>query len=98
MGGVWFDTLDPTGAPLLWRTPFPNSVRSSLVTADCRHGTLSISDLELAAVVTHKAVLAGTCHVHERTIWLHSDNRAAVLSASQWRFHLFLRARLSSSP
>jgi hypothetical protein len=78
MGGVWFDTLDVDASPILWRTPFPASIRSTLVTSDCRHGSLSISDLELAATIAHKAVLASQRHVHERTLWLHSDNRAAV--------------------
>ena len=83
MGGVWFDALSPHAAPLVWRTPFPDAIRASLVTADCRHGSVSISDLELAATVAHKAVLASTRHVHERTIWLHGDNRAAISWATK---------------
>ena len=78
MGGVWFDTFDAATSPILWRTPFPPRIRSALITADCRHGSLSISDLELAATIAHTAVLVSQRHVHERTIWLHSDNRAAV--------------------
>jgi hypothetical protein len=54
-----------------------------LVTADCRQGTVSISDLELAATIAHKGVLATTRHVHERTIWIHGDNRAALAWASK---------------
>ena len=83
MGGVWFDALDVDAPPILWRTRFPATIRSTLVTSECREGSLSISDLELAATIAHKAVLASQRHVHERTVWLHSDNRAAVAWAAK---------------
>ena len=47
-GGVWFPTHQP---PIMWRLPFPPEVRRELITRDHRHGSLSISDLELAATV-----------------------------------------------
>lgn len=83
MGGVWFDSADRTQPPVLWRAAFPPNIQATLVTADNRSGTLSISDLELAAAIAHKAVLAATRHTHERTIWLASDNRAALSWASK---------------
>ncbi|KAI2501863.1 hypothetical protein MHU86_12628 [Fragilaria crotonensis] len=78
MGGVWFDAVDPSSAPVLWRHRFPANIADSLITADHPRGSLSISDLELAGVVAHKAVLASMRDVAERTVWLASDNRAAV--------------------
>ena len=78
MGGVWFDALDPTTAPVLWRFPFPAHIAASLITADNPGGSLSISDLELTGVIAHKEVLATYRDVAERTIWIASDNRAAV--------------------
>lgn len=78
MGGVWFDAVDPSSAPVLWRHRFPAHIAASLITADHPSGSLSISDLELAGVVAHKAVLASIRDVAERTVWIASDNQAAV--------------------
>ena len=78
MAGVWFDALDPRTAPLLWRYHFPTRISEALVTSDNPKGTLSISDLELTAVIAHKDILATARDIAERTIWIASDNRAAV--------------------
>ncbi|KAI2491522.1 hypothetical protein MHU86_23050 [Fragilaria crotonensis] len=78
MGGVWFDALDPTAPPILWRSRFPQHIRSALVTADNPSGLVSISDLELTGVIAHADVLARHRDITERTIWLASDNTAAV--------------------
>ncbi|KAI2499906.1 hypothetical protein MHU86_14576 [Fragilaria crotonensis] len=78
MGGVWFDAIDPTAAPVLWRLRFPPHVVAALITSDNPHGSLSISDLELAGVIAHKEVLATHRDIAERTIWIASDNRAAI--------------------
>ena len=78
MGGVWFDALDPDAAPLLWRFHFPSHISDALVTADNPKGSLSISDLELTAVIAHTGVLATHRDVRERTVWIASDNRAAI--------------------
>jgi hypothetical protein len=78
MGGVWFSTTDPTQPPVLWRQPFPLQVREALVTADNPRGTVSISDLELTALLAHKDVLASHDDIRERTIWMATDNRAAL--------------------
>ena len=77
MGGVWFDR-EGQHPPLVWRQPFASHVAKSLVTAAHRAGTISISDLELAGIIAHKDVLSSERDVRERTIWLASDNRAAV--------------------
>ena len=78
MGGVWFDALDPTAAPIVWRQAFPSKVSSALITSDHRKGTISISDLELMGMIAHKAVLTSTRDVQARTIWVAGDNVAAV--------------------
>ena len=84
MGGVWFDALDPTAAPIVWRQPSPPHVSASLVTFDNPTGTVSISDLELTGVVAHQDILAHTRDVTERTVcWVASDNRAAVAWATK---------------
>jgi hypothetical protein len=82
MGGVWFDALDPSTAPLVWRA-LPSHIQSQLVTAANPRGQLSISDLELAATLLHKATLSADRHVHERTLWLNGDNRAALAWATK---------------
>ena len=78
MGGVWFDALDPLAPPPVWRPKFPAHIQSSLITADCLQGTLSISDLELAGTIAHKNVLVQARPVHERTICVAGDNRASL--------------------
>ena len=78
MGGVWFDVLDPTSSPIVWRSRFPPAISDSLVTSDNRNGTITISDLELAGMIAHKDILVHARDVTERTIWVASDNRAAV--------------------
>jgi hypothetical protein len=83
MGGVWFDALDPSAPPIVWRQPFSNLISNALVTASNRQGTISISDLELTGVLAHKDVLACARDISERTIWIASDNRAAVAWATK---------------
>ena len=84
MGGVWFHTVDPRAfPPTLWRMKFPARVQRALVSADNPHGTVSISDLELAALIAHKDVLARRRDVRERTLWLATDNIAALSWSSQ---------------
>ena len=78
MGGVWFDTLTDDAEPIVWRQRFAPAVQSDLVTATHPSGRISISDLELAGVIAQKAVLAATRDVAERTLWIASDNKAAV--------------------
>ena len=83
MGGVWFDVLDDRAPPLVWRQRFPESIANNLVTAANPTGTISISDLELAGVIAHQEVLSSVRDVRERTIWIGSDNQAAVAWATK---------------
>ena len=66
MRGVWF-SHNPTHPPVLWRQPFPKEVAAALVTVTNAHGTISISDLELAAMIAQKDVLARHWPVTETT-------------------------------
>jgi hypothetical protein len=78
MGGVlWLSTTDGQ-PPIVWRQRFAPPVSRALITADSRSGTLSISDLELAGIIAHKDVLVHAHDVRERTLWIASDNRAAI--------------------
>ena len=84
MGGVWFSTNAATPQPpVLWRQAFPASVHRELVTFDHPSGTISISDLELAAMIAHKNVLAAYSNVAEKTMWLATDNRAALARSTK---------------
>ena len=83
MGGVWFDVLDDRAPPLVWRQRFPESIANNLVTAANPTGTISISDLELAGVIAHQELLRSVRDVRERTIWIGSDNQAAVAWATK---------------
>jgi hypothetical protein len=77
MGGVWLDASG-LAAPLVWRQAFAPRIAADLITSDNPGGRVSISDLELTALIAHKDVLAQAADIRERTVWLASDNRAAV--------------------
>ena len=74
---MWLDahSLSP---PLIWRQEFPSYVSASLVSDQNPLGSISISDLELTTIIPHKDTLARSWDVRERTIWIASDNQAAV--------------------
>ena len=78
MGGVWFHATDRSQPPLLWRQPFTTAIQNALVTAENPRGDISISDLELMALIAHKDVLANHADIAEQTIWMATDNRAAL--------------------
>ena len=77
MGGVWFSAA-PGRPPVLWRHAFSDAIQSTLVTFDNPQGRLSISDLELTAMIAHKDVLAHHADLTEKTLWIATDNRAAL--------------------
>jgi hypothetical protein len=66
------------GAPLVWRAEFPQEVMSRLVTTENPTGTITNSDLELAASILQKDVVAHAYDIRERTISSGSDNIATV--------------------
>ena len=77
VGGVWLASDNDT-APIVWRQRFEPHISRALLMADNPRGTITISDLELTGMIAHKDVLGTTHDVRERTLWLASDNRAAV--------------------
>jgi hypothetical protein len=79
MGGVHFVPL-PNGQvqPLLWRSNFDNDVRRQLVTFSNLTGTVTNSDLELAASVAQHTVLAQQVDVRESTIHKLTYNLATM--------------------
>ncbi|KAI2499708.1 hypothetical protein MHU86_14789 [Fragilaria crotonensis] len=70
--------------PTLWRRPFPGQIRGALVTADHPHGTISISDLELAALIAHKDVLAQHVDTAESIAVAHLDTAALHQLDADW--------------
>jgi hypothetical protein len=79
MGGVHFVPLpDGTIAPLLWRSPFPPAVQTRLVSFSNPGGTITNSDLELAASVAQHKFLVTQVDAREATIHNFSDNTATV--------------------
>lgn len=80
MGGIWLSAF-PNFSPLLWRAPFPPCVQSSLVSTRNPQGTVSNSDLELAAQIAEQDVLVHQWDCRERTISTYTDN----ISARAWQ-------------
>jgi hypothetical protein len=83
-GGVWFpaDHITPRGTtkrqPLVWRYQWPEEIRCRLITEHNPHGTISISDLELAGGLLHLDVLCHHYDIRERTVLSKTDNLAAL--------------------
>jgi hypothetical protein len=84
MGGVHFVPLTSGAiAPFLWRAPFPLSVQNRRVAYSNLGGTITNSDLELAATVAQHDVLANQVDTCEATILNFSDNTASVFWQSK---------------
>jgi hypothetical protein len=79
MGGVHF-VPQPDGSiqPMLWRSPFPLEVQRRLVSFDNPAGTITNSDLELAASVAQHDVLTSNVDAREATIHIFYDNTPTV--------------------
>jgi hypothetical protein len=79
LGGVHF-VPRPNGdvVPLLWRSQWPTSIASKLVSTSNPMGTITNSELELAATIAQFDVLAQHCDVHSHTVHNLSDNAATV--------------------
>jgi hypothetical protein len=65
-------------APILWRSPFPPYIQDALVSWDNPAGSVTNSDLELAASIAHQDVLVHAFDLRERTIHTGSDNTPTV--------------------
>jgi hypothetical protein len=78
MGGV---ILSPhnhaTAPPLVWRLRFSETVQHNLISASHPHGSITNSDLELAATVIQHDAICHNYDARELTIHTSTDNRAA---------------------
>ena len=68
MGGVAFMSIAANTQAVLWRQSFPTHVQDRLVNFTNPKGTVSNSDLELAATVMHHDVLTSHFDLREHTI------------------------------
>jgi hypothetical protein len=75
MGGMYFDH---TGQGFYWRHPFPEDVQASLITADNPNGHITNSDLEQAALLAQRDVMAHSHPVRYATLENFCDNTPAV--------------------
>jgi hypothetical protein len=75
MGGVWLSP-DPAFSPVLWRSPFPPPTQQDLVTHTNRSGSITNSDLELAAQLAEQDILVQIRDCRESTITTFTDNIA----------------------
>ena len=73
-----WNTLHAYHHPIIWRTPFSDTIRQSLVSQLNPGGSVTNSDLELAGSYIHHAAIATNFDGRERTINSYSDNTPTV--------------------
>jgi hypothetical protein len=84
LGGVFFIPTDhsseaqPQYHAFVWRHRLPDTIRSRLISTSNPTGTITNSDLELAAAVAHPDVIASTSNITEITIAALHDNTPTV--------------------
>jgi hypothetical protein len=84
LGGVFFIPTDhsseaqPQYQAFVWRHRLPDTIRSRLISTSNPTGTITNSDLELAAAVAHPDVIASTSNITEITIAALHDNTPTV--------------------
>lgn len=79
MGGIWLDATGAAAPIILWRQSFSSPrVSADLITADHPTGSITISDFEIAGIISHKNIIAQACNVCERNLWIASNDRATV--------------------
>jgi hypothetical protein len=76
-GGVWLGG-ECELEPLVWRVVFPPDITDKVVSYDNPNGTLTNSDLELAAILLHEMVLERAVNVRHRRAVIFSDNKPSV--------------------
>jgi hypothetical protein len=80
MGGFWLQPSPhtPQHIPVLWRTAFDTDIQSQLITAANPNGTITNSDLELAAIITGTSLANHHLPIAHPSILVASDNIPAV--------------------
>lgn len=80
-GGVWFIN----NQHLVWRVVWPLDIQQAVVSTTNPRGTVTNSDLELAAIVLHYMVLQDTGDLRHKKTVTFSDNTPAVVWSSTMR-------------
>ena len=85
-GGIWCSGLASI-APLLWQLEWPDDIKSNLITANNRNGSLTMNDLELAGAVLNWLVLEcqSDINLQHKHIGVFCDNTSAVAWAQRLR-------------
>jgi hypothetical protein len=76
-GGVWLSGTKPL-APTVWRVKWPKEVTDQLITEDNPTGTITNSDLEMAAELLGWLVLEALKRLRHEHVGLCSDNSPTV--------------------
>jgi hypothetical protein len=77
LGGVVFPSPDLGIPPMVWREEVPLNIQAEVVTEDNPTGTITNSDLELAATILQEKLL-GEFDIAEKTILTGCDNTPSV--------------------
>lgn len=75
-GGVWYGGTDLV-QPIVWRVVFPMDIQQNVVSDDNPTGTITNSDLELAAILLHHLVLEQAMGMRHMKTVTFSDNTPA---------------------
>ena len=76
-GGVWHSGTDPLN-PTVWRVRWTQKIKEKFITTSNPHGTLSISDLEMAGLLIHYMVLESFMQLRHKHIGAYCDNTPTV--------------------
>ena len=82
-GGVWLPGTESI-APIVWRYQWPPNIVAELITEDNPGGTITNSDLEMAAEVLGWLVLEGCVPLRWKHVGVCSDNSPTVAWATRW--------------
>ncbi len=79
MGGFWLPTtLHPPCSPLVWRAPFSSNIQRALVSVTNPQGSVTNSDLELAALITGASIAARRSGVNPTVLQCAINNTPAL--------------------
>ena len=76
-GGVWFSGKSEL-PPTVWRIQWPADITAAVISDSNPGGTLTNSDLEMAAVLIQQSVLDSLVPMRHKAALIHSDNTPSV--------------------